>query len=83
MIKQTKCNVVLIDSGISSFYRSKECVTGINIDKSDIGYTIDDNINDSIGHGTLTIDDAKEYLYSFSTRRRVYNGKDLNVSVWT
>lgn len=31
---------------------------------------------------TLTIDDAKKYLYSFSTRRRVFNWKDLNVSVW-
>ena len=31
---------------------------------------------------TLTIDDAKKYLYSFSIRRRVYNWKDLNVSVW-
>lgn len=35
-----------------------------------------------IGSFTLTIDDAKKYLYSFSTRRRVYKWKDLNVSVW-
>lgn len=32
--------------------------------------------------GTLTIDDAKKYIYSFSTRRRVYKWVDLNVSVW-
>ena len=30
---------------------------------------------------TLTIDDAKKYIYSFSTRRRVYKWADLNVSV--
>ena len=31
---------------------------------------------------TLTIDDAKKYIYNFSTRRRVYKWADLNVSVW-
>lgn len=40
----------------------------------------DDHIK--IASFTLTIDDAKKYLYSFSTRRRVYNWKDLNVSIW-
>jgi len=40
----------------------------------------DDHIQ--IASFTLTLDDAKKYLYSFSTRRRVYNWKDLNVSVW-
>lgn len=35
-----------------------------------------------IGSFTLTIDDAKKYIYSFSTRRRVYKWVDLNVSVW-
>ena len=35
-----------------------------------------------IGAFTLTIDDAKKYIYSFSTRRRVYKWADLNVSVW-
>lgn len=35
-----------------------------------------------IGSFTLTIEDAKKYLYSFSTSRRVYNWKDLNVTVW-
>ncbi len=44
------------------------------------GFDIDDHIK--IASFTLTIDDAKKYLYSFSTRRRVYNWKDLNVSVW-
>ena len=43
-------------------------------------FDIDDHIK--IASFTLTIKDAKEYLYSFSTRRRVYNWKDLNVSVW-
>lgn len=40
----------------------------------------DDHIK--IGAFTLTIDDAKKYIYSFSTRRRVYKWADLNVSVW-
>ena len=40
----------------------------------------DDHIK--IASFTLTIDDVKKYLYSFSTRRRVYNWKDLNVSIW-
>lgn len=43
-------------------------------------FDLDDHIQ--IGSFTLTIKDAKENLYSFSTRRRVYNWKDLNVSVW-
>ena len=43
-------------------------------------FDIDDHIK--IASFTLTIKDAKEYLYSFSTRRRVYNWKDINVSVW-
>ena len=30
----------------------------------------------------LTIDDAKAYQYSISTRKRVYNWYDLNVSIW-
>lgn len=47
---------------------------------SDDEFNIDDHIK--IASFTLTIKDAKEYLYSFSTRRRVYNWKDLNVSVW-
>lgn len=40
----------------------------------------DDHIK--IGAFTLTIDDAKKYIYSFSPRRRVYKWADLNVSVW-
>lgn len=40
----------------------------------------DDHIK--IGAFTLTIDDAKKYIYSFSTRRRVYKWADLKVSVW-
>lgn len=43
-------------------------------------FDLDNHIQ--IASFTLTIDDAKKYLYSFSTRRRVYNWKDLNVSVW-
>ena len=43
-------------------------------------FDLDDHIQ--IASFTLTIDDAKKYLYSFSTRRRVYNWKDLDVSVW-
>ena len=40
----------------------------------------DDHIK--IGSFTLTIADAKKYIYSFSTRRRVYKWVDLNVSMW-
>ena len=40
----------------------------------------DDHIK--IGAFTLTIDDAKKYIYSFSTRRRAYKWVDLKVSVW-
>lgn len=43
-------------------------------------FNIDDHIK--IGEFTITLEDAKKYLYSFSTRRRVYKWKDLNVSVW-
>ena len=43
-------------------------------------FNIDDHIK--IGEFTLKLSDAKKYLYSFSTRRRVYKWKDLNVSVW-
>ena len=31
---------------------------------------------------TLTLDDAKQYLYSFDTARRVLNWKDLKVEIW-
>ena len=31
---------------------------------------------------TLTLKDAQDYVYSFSTRRRIFNWSDLNVSVW-
>ena len=51
--------------------------TGNNADSE---FDPDDHIK--IGAFTLTIDDAKKYIYSFSTRRRVYKWADLNVSVW-
>ena len=35
-----------------------------------------------IGAFTLTLEDAKSYQYSFSTRKRIYNWEDLNVTVW-
>ena len=28
------------------------------------------------------LEDAKSYQYSFSTRKRIYNWEDLNVTVW-
>ena len=31
---------------------------------------------------TLTLKDAQDYVYSFSSRRRIFNWSDLNVSVW-
>ena len=51
--------------------------TGNNADSE---FDPDDHIK--IGAFTLTIDDARKYIYSFSTRRRVYKWADLNVSVW-
>jgi len=51
--------------------------TGNNADSE---FDPDDHIK--IGAFTLTIDDAKKYIYSFSTRRRVYKWADLKVSVW-
>ena len=51
--------------------------TGNNADSE---FDPDDHIK--IGAFTLTIDDAKKYIYSFSTRRRVYKWADLNVSMW-
>lgn len=51
--------------------------TGNNADGE---FDPDDHIK--IGAFTLTIDDAKKYIYSFSTRRRVYKWADLKVSVW-
>ena len=48
--------------------------------KTDGKFDLDDHIK--IGSFTLTIDDAKKYLYSFSSRRRVYKWVDLNVSIW-
>ena len=51
--------------------------TGNNADGE---FDPDDHIK--IGAFTLTIDDAKKYIYSFSTRRRVYQWVDLKVSVW-
>ena len=33
------------------------------------------------GTFTVTIEDAKEYLYSFSTRHRVYKFQDIKVNL--
>ena len=35
-----------------------------------------------IGSFTLTLEEAKAYQYSFSTRKRIYNWVDLNISIW-
>lgn len=35
-----------------------------------------------IGEFTITLDQAKEYQYSFSKKKRIYNWIDLRVSVW-
>ena len=34
------------------------------------------------GTFTVTTEDAKEYLYSFSTRRRVYRFQDITVNLY-
>ena len=31
---------------------------------------------------TLTVDDAKEYIYSLSTKHRVYNWNDIEVRLY-
>ena len=49
-------------------------------DNTDDDFNPDEHIQ--IASFILTIEDAKKYLYSFSTRRRVYNWQDLNVSIW-
>ena len=38
--------------------------------------------NIKIASFTINLEDAKKYIYSFSTKKRVYNWCDLNVSVW-
>lgn len=35
-----------------------------------------------IAEFSITLDQAKAYQYSFSTRKRIYNWVDLNVSIW-
>lgn len=35
-----------------------------------------------IGSFTITLDQAKAYQYGFSTRKRIYNWTDLNISIW-
>ena len=34
------------------------------------------------GTFTVTVEDAKEYLYSFSTSRRVYKFQDIKVNLY-
>ena len=35
-----------------------------------------------IAEFTINLDQAKAYQYGFSTRKRIYNWVDLNVSIW-
>jgi hypothetical protein len=39
------------------------------------------SVYQKFGTFTVTTEDAKEYLYSFSTRRRVYKFQDIKVSL--
>ena len=41
---------------------------------------LDENIK--IASFTINLEDAKKFVYSFSTKKRVYNWCDLKVSVW-
>jgi len=50
--------------------------------RSGDGVTDDNSERMKIAEFTLTIDDAKAYKYAISTRNRVYNWRDLNVSIW-
>ncbi|MBQ3545430.1 MAG: recombinase family protein [Lachnospiraceae bacterium] len=50
---------------------------------------VSDTMNESkdrermkIAEFKITFEEAKKYLYSFSTKRRLYNWVDLNVSIW-
>ena len=72
----------IVEAFIERIWVSKDALrwylrTGNNTDGE---FDPDDHIK--IGSFTLTIDDAKKYIYSFSTRRRVYKWVNLNVSVW-
>ena len=40
------------------------------------------SIYQKFGTVTVTTEDAKEYLYSFSTRRRVYKFQDIKVNLY-
>ena len=40
------------------------------------------SIYQKFGTFTVTTEDAKEYLYSFSTRRRVYKFQDIKVNLY-
>ena len=40
------------------------------------------SVYQKFGTFTVTTEDAKEYLYSFSTRRRVYKFQDIKVNLY-
>lgn len=85
--KYTGCEHVVIPESVVEAFISKIWVSKEEYrwylrtgKEDDDEFNIDDHI--LIGRFTLTIDDAKKYVYSFSTRRRVYKWQDLHVSVW-
>ena len=50
--------------------------------ENETGVSAEEAEHIQIGSFTLTLEDAKAYQYSFSTRKRIYNWEDLNVTVW-
>ena len=40
------------------------------------------SVYQKFGSFTVTTEDGKEYLYSFSTRRRVYKFQDIRVNLY-
>lgn len=43
---------------------------------------ISENEHIMIDSFTIDLEEAKKYLYFFSTKRRIYNWTDINVSIW-
>ena len=50
--------------------------------RTNIEETEEESEHIKIASFTLTLKDAQNYVYSFSSRRRIFNWSDLNVSVW-
>jgi hypothetical protein len=65
-------NLFLVLSGIIHLIYRTGCNQGLR----------DLSVYHKFGTFTVTTEDAKEYLYSFSTRRRVYKFQDIKVNLY-